>query len=102
MQQGLKQQRKPRPFQVDCSSEEQVKEASIALGSDGGVFECTVGRITKRAISTLDDAFYAHAPVQIRFANRSLLLDLESLESSEPHTVRIVGRILDSEDRETA
>lgn len=33
-------------------------------------------------------------PVELVFVGGPLLLDLESLESREPHTVRIVGHVI--------
>lgn len=81
-------------LQIDCSSAEQVNATSVAFSAKGELFDCTVGRMTKQAVSVLDDAMYAHLPVQLLLAGSSLLLDLESLESRDPHTIRIVGRVI--------
>jgi hypothetical protein len=80
-------------LRVECGSEDLVREAAVAVDVDGRVFECTVGPMTKQAVATLDDALYANAPVELVFDSRSLFLHLKSLESSEPRTVRIVGRL---------
>ena len=80
--------------QIDCSSAERVKAASLQHGPNGEMFDCTVSRMTKQAASALDDALYAHAPVELMFADSSLFLDVEALESREAHTIRIVGRVI--------
>ena len=80
---------------IDCSSAERVKAASVEkCGPSGEMFDCTVGRMTKQAASALDDALYTHAPVELLFADGSLFLDVEALESREAHTIRIVGRVI--------
>jgi hypothetical protein len=81
-------------LQIDCSSAQQVNATSLAIAANGELFDCTVGRMTKQAVSALDDAMYAHLPIQLLLAGSSLLLDLESLESRDPHTIRIVGRVI--------
>ena len=82
-------------LQIDCSSAEGVNAASLVCGPNGEIFDCTVSRMTRQAVSALDDALYAHAPVELMFADSSLLLDVETLESREAHTIRIVGRVID-------
>ena len=79
---------------IDCSSAERVKAATVECGPNGEIFDCTVGRITKQAASALDDALYTHAPVELMFADGSLFLDVETLESREAHTIRIIGRVI--------
>ena len=83
-----------RCLQLDQSFERHVRAAALSVNAEGGVFECTVGGLTKDVMATLDDAIYSHVPVQLEFATSSLLVDLRSVESTEAHTLRIVGEIL--------
>ena len=83
-----------RPLKVDCSSDDRIKTLALDRAADGDLLACTLGGLTKQGISTLDDAMYGHMPVELLFAGGPLLLDLESLESREPHTVRIVGHVI--------
>jgi len=83
-----------RRLKVDCSSDDRIKTLALDRAADGDLLACTLGGMTKQSISTLDDAMYGHTPVELLFAGGPLLLDLESLESREPHTVRIVGHVI--------
>ena len=83
-----------RCLQLDQSFEKHVRAAALSVSADGGVFECTVGGLTKDAMAKLDDAIYSHVPIELEFATSSLLLDLRSVESTEAHTLRIVGEVL--------
>ena len=80
------------PLRVDCGSKDILKE--VAVSANGITLACTVGPMTKRAVARLDDALYANEPVELVFDSSSLCLQLRSLESSDPHTVRIVGRLV--------
>lgn len=83
-----------RRVRLARSFERHVSAATLSVGADGGTFECTVGGLAKDAVATLENAIYAHVPVHLEFASSSVLLDLESLESTKAHTLRIVGRVL--------
>lgn len=83
-----------RPVRLDRSFERHVRAAALSVGADGETFDCTVGGLAKDAVATLENAIYAHVPVQLELGSGSVLLDLESLESTKAHTLRIVGRVL--------
>jgi hypothetical protein len=79
---------------LDRSFERHVRAAALSVGADGGTFECTVGGLAKDAVAALEKAIYAHVPVHLELGSGSVLLDLESLESTKAHTLRVVGRVL--------
>ena len=73
----------------------QVRSASFAptLGSDTGIFACSVGALTNDAVAALERAAHRHTRIRLMF-ERPVLLDFVKLERKGPQSVRIVGEVI--------
>jgi hypothetical protein len=83
-------------FELDCP-DSQVRSASFTPDIHGGIFSCSIEAVPAAAVNALDDAARRHVPVRLIFARQPIVLDLLTLERKEPHSVRIVGRVLPAE-----
>jgi hypothetical protein len=87
-------QRGQLPFDFHFG-DSRVRSASFAptMGSDTGIFACSVGPLTNELLAALERAAREHTRIRLMFEH-PVLLDFVKLERKGPQSVRIVGEVI--------
>jgi hypothetical protein len=82
-------------IELDCGGYH-VKTASVAQSSGGTVFRCTLSDIPNEVLAALEKAARAHGKLRLIFPKQPLVLERIDVRRIEPHSVQIVGRVVES------